>query len=70
MMPDPMDVMDNKAMAIVPMCNSVRAKRTAVPDIVATASDSRNHDIRKSNVCRSLIALLSVPQKLRKEKDV
>lgn len=68
--PDPIDVMDRSAMAMVPMCSSVRAKSTAVPEIVATASERRNHDSRKRTVWRRRIALRNVLQNERRENDV
>jgi hypothetical protein len=40
--PEPMDVMLRRAMGIAPMWSSVRAKSTAVPVIVAIASERRN----------------------------
>lgn len=69
-MPDPMEVIERSAIAMVPMCNSVRANNTAVPEMVATASDSRNHEMRKMSVCRKLVARSKVRQKDRSENDV
>ena len=40
--PDDVAVIDRSAIGTVPMFNSVRAKRIAVPDTVAIASESRN----------------------------
>lgn len=68
--PEPIDVMDKRAMAMVPMCSSVRAKSTAVPEMVATASERRNHAIRNRIVWRRRIALRNVLQNERREKDV
>ena len=59
-MPDPVAVIESRAMETVPMCNSVRAKRIAVPETVATASESRNHATRKMTICRSWKASLMV----------
>lgn len=70
MMPEPMEVMDKRAMAIVLMCSSVFAKSTAVPEIVATASERRNQEMRKMRVWRRRTAFLRVAQKLLREKDV
>jgi hypothetical protein len=69
-MPEPMDVIERRAIAMVPICNSVRANNTAVPEIVATASDSRNQDVKKIKVCRRLTARHSVRQNERREKVV
>jgi hypothetical protein len=41
--PDVVAIIDNMATAMVPIFSSVLAKRIAVPDTVATASESRNH---------------------------
>ena len=51
-MPLPMLVMLRQAMEMVDMCNSVRAKSTAVPEMVATLSERRNHAVRKRRVWR------------------
>lgn len=40
--PDPIEVMERRAMGMVFMWSSVRAKRTAVPVMVAMASERRN----------------------------
>jgi hypothetical protein len=65
-----MDVMESSAIAIVPMCSSVRANSTAVPAIVATASESKNQEQRKMTVCWRLMARRSVRQNERSENDV
>lgn len=69
-MPEEMDVMDKRAMAIVDIWSSVRAKRTAVPEIVAMASERRNHDRRNMSVCRRLTARFRVRQNERSENEV
>ena len=60
--PDDVAVMDRMAIGTVPIFSSVRAKRIAVPDTVATASESMNHAMRKMTICRSLMATLTVLQ--------
>ena len=60
--PDIVDVMDSKATAIVPICNSVRANIMAVSDTVATASDKRNQAMRYTQQFRSFKAVLRVFQ--------
>lgn len=54
------EVMERAATATVPMCSSVRAKRTAVPETVATPSERRNQAMRKRTTWRSLKATLRV----------
>lgn len=60
----PLDVtvMDRMAIGIVPIFNSVRANRIAVPDTVAIASERMNQAMRKMTICRSLAAILTVFQ--------
>jgi hypothetical protein len=58
--PDAVAVMERRAMGTVPILSSVRAKRIAVPEIVATASDRRNQATRKITICFSLAATLIV----------
>lgn len=58
--PNVVAVTESTAICTVLRFNSVRAKRTAVPETVATASDRRNQAIRKRTTCRSFAALLSV----------
>jgi hypothetical protein len=58
--PDEMAVMERRAIATVPILNSVRAKIIAVPDTVATASDRRNQAMRKITICLSFAATLMV----------
>ena len=60
--PDPVAVMESRAMATVPIFSSVRANRIAVPETVATASDSRNQAMRKITIWRSLMETLTVFQ--------
>ena len=69
-MPEPIDVIESSAIAIVPILSSVRANRTAVPEMVATASESRNQLRRNIRVCRNPIAFKIVRQKERSEKEV
>ena len=59
-MPQVVTVMDKIAIGTVAIWSSVLAKRMAVPDTVAMASDKRNHATRKMTVCRNLIAILIV----------
>jgi hypothetical protein len=59
-MPDDVAVMERIAIGTVPIFNSVRANRIAVPETVATASESMNQAIRKMTICRSLTATLTV----------
>ena len=61
-MPDDVAVMDRIAIGTVPIFNSVRANRIAVPETVATASESINHAMRKMTICRSRKATLTVSQ--------
>lgn len=59
-MPDEIAVMERSAMGTVPIFSSVRAKRIAVPETVAMASESRNHARRNMRTCFSLKASLMV----------
>ena len=59
-MPEDVAVMERMAIGTVPIFSSVRAKRIAVPDTVATASESINHAMRKMTIWRSLTATLTV----------
>lgn len=54
------EVMERTATATVPMCSSVRAKRTAVLETVAMPSERRNQAMRKRTTWRSLKATLRV----------
>jgi hypothetical protein len=58
--PDEVAVIDNRAIATVPILNSVRAKSIAVLPIVAMASERRNQAMRNITTCRSLAATLMV----------
>ena len=55
-------------MAIVERCRVVRAKRMAVPEMVAMASERRNQARRKSITCFSFQADFKVRQKEVREK--
>lgn len=55
-MPDDVAVMDRSAIWTVPIFSSVRAKRIAVPETVAMASESRNHARRNMRTCLSFKA--------------
>lgn len=59
-MPDEMAVIDSNPTIVVLRCNSVRAKRMAVLETVAMASDMRNHATRKIITSRSRTATLTV----------
>ena len=59
-MPDVVAVMERAAMPRVERWSVVRAKRRAVPDTVAMASDRRNHDRRKRRVCVNVRARRTV----------
>src|SRR2546430_1623966 len=61
--PELVAVMERSAMATVPILSSVRAKRIAVPDTVAMASERRNHAIKNITACRSFTAILMVLQR-------
>ena len=58
--PESVAVIERRAMGMVDICSSVRAKRIAVPLTVAMASDSKNHAMRKTQVCRSFAAVQMV----------
>lgn len=60
--PDAVATIESRATATVPILSSVRAKRIAVPETVAIASESKNQATRKSSICRSLTATLMVFQ--------
>lgn len=68
--PDAVAVMERIAMATVPIRNSVLAKRIAVPDTVAMASERRNQAMRKMTAWRSLAATFIVFQSEDQAKDV
>jgi hypothetical protein len=68
--PDAVAVMERMAMGTVPMRSSVRAKRIAVPETVAMASESRNQAMRKMTAWRSLAATFMVFQSETQAKDV
>lgn len=65
-----MTVMEMSAMAVVDICSSVLAKRTAVPLTVAMASERRNYDIRNSTICFNCTAILMVFQRLFQAKEI
>ena len=67
--PDAVATIERTATATVPILNSVRAKRIAVPETVAMASESKNHATRKSSICRSLTATLTVFQSETQAND-
>lgn len=67
-MPEEMDVMERRAMWTVSIFSSVRAKRMAVPDTVAMASERRNQATRKRRTWRSLRADFIVARRERQEK--
>jgi hypothetical protein len=67
--PEPVAVIESRAMATVPMWSSVRAKRIAVPETVATASERRNHAMRKMTICRSCRASLMVRKRESQAKE-
>jgi hypothetical protein len=69
-MPDAVAVMESRAIATVPILNSVRAKRIAVPDKVAIASERRNQAMRKMTAWRSFTATLIVLQRETHANDV
>jgi len=57
-------------MATVPIFNSVRANKIAVPDTVAIASERRNHAMRKMTACLSLMAIFRVFQSDNQAKEI
>lgn len=68
--PDAVAVMERMAMATVPIRNSVRAKRIAVPETVAMASERRNQAMRKMTAWRSFAATFIVFQSETQAKEV
>jgi hypothetical protein len=68
--PDAVAVIDKMAIGTVPIRSSVRAKRIAVPETVAMASERRNQAMRKMTACRSFAATLTVFQRETHAKDV
>ena len=68
-MPDVMAVMERMAMGTVSMCSSVLAKRIAVPETVAIASERRNQAIRKIATCRNFAAAFIVLHKEIQAKE-
>jgi hypothetical protein len=68
--PDDVAVIDKRAIATVPIFNSVRANKIAVPETVAIASESRNHAMRKITACLSLSATLMVFKRDIQAKDI
>ena len=68
--PDAVAVIDRMAMATVPIRSSVRAKRMAVPETVAIASERRNQAMRKMTAWRSFAATFIVFQSESQAKDV
>ena len=63
MIPATVAVIERQATSTMPIFNSVRANRIAVPEIVATASESRNQAIKKITTCLSFHATLTVFQR-------
>lgn len=68
--PDDVTVMERSAIATVPILSSVRANKIAVPETVATASESRNQAMRKMTACLSFSATLMVFQRERHAKEI
>ena len=60
--PDVIVVMESKTTRMVDIWSSVFAKRIAVPEIVAIASESRNHAHRNNTTCFNFNAILIVFQ--------
>jgi len=69
-MPEAVAVMERIAMGTVPIRNSVRAKRIAVPETVAMASERRNQAIRKITAWRNFAATFTVFHRDTQAKDV
>ena len=61
-MPEDVTVILRIAIGTVPIFSSVRAKRMAVPETVATASERMNQAMRKMVIWRSFTATLTVFQ--------
>jgi predicted ATP-grasp superfamily ATP-dependent carboligase len=63
-------VIDSRAMATVSIFNSVRANKMAVPEMVAMASERRNHAIRNITAWRSWKATFIVFQSEIQAKEM
>ena len=68
--PEVVAMIETTAMAVDAICSSVFAKRIAVPDIVAIASERRNQATRKIAACRNFTATLIVFQSDTQENIV